>query len=926
MASPFAFFRKYQRIGMAFLAIGAMFLFTFDIVINNWSRGGRAAGGGSSPTVVTTSKGRLSRDELQRVGMEQSYANRFLIEATQRGLPKESRGEELRGLQGYLFDYSGLTTTGERDSDEALLMAWILRDKAAELGVVVSDERVRGYIQEATSGLISPTIHKEVLRELGVSVHDMNEFIRNGIASRIATEVLFPRSLRTPTEYWDYYRRLNEKQKMELVSLAVEEFTAIAPQPTDTQLKEFFEKHKNEFEQVKEGVLTAGFRQPDRGRIQYLRAKFEDAEKLVAEKNPVSDEDIVKYYEENKERQYQIKEIPADPKADAPKTEESKPEQEPSGEKKPAEEKPATDKPADQKPAEKEKPAAEKPEAEKPAEPKPADKPQDKPAEEKKPEPPEAGKPEAGKSDEKPAAEKPAEPKPAEDKPSAEKPTEGQPEADKPAEKKPQASRNRPVVRLVSFNADEPAPAKEGEQPAEKEAGTEKPEQPKEPAAKPEEKPAPEAKPAAEENPAEDKPKPAAEEKPAAEKPTQEQPAEKPETAKPDAGDKPAEAQPAAEKPAPDKPATDPAKPAEEGGVDAPAPVEPKFKPLDDELKTEIREKLISQRASALLRERIGRATDEVQKIALKLGSKYPSVSIPADQQAALNKEFSAAVQPVAKAEGLEFGETRLMSVVEFSELPGLGKAREAGADENPLATPDPITFTLFGAEQTRLVIRGTDPDTSDLYVVWKIEHVTEHVPTFDEEGVKDQVVKAWKRDQALPLTKARAEALAKKVRDLDKPMAEALAETTVTGGKEGVQVVVNATPEFTWLRQSSAPSFMMATRPPEISTLPFVEKPGDAFMKKVFTELKPGEVGVAANIDSSVWYVVKVTERTFNETEAREAFFSTPLFSEFPQFGLFSPFDQLASEEQRRDARTFLDRLQKQYQIAWNEAEKRKK
>ena len=882
MASPFAFFRKYQRIGMAFLAIGAMFLFTFDIVVNNWSRGHQAAQGDSSPVLVTTSKGRLTRDELHRVTMEQNTANRFLIEATRRGLPKESRGEELQGVQGYLFDFAALTTTGDRDSDEAALMAWIMRDKAAELGVVVSDDRVRGYIQEATSGLITPSIHKEVLREMRVSVHEMNEFIREGIASRIAAQVLFPRSLRTPTEYWDYYRRLNEKQKMELVSLAAEEFTATVPEATESQLKEFFEKHKNEFEQVKDGVITAGFRQPVRARIQYLHGKFDEAEKLVAEKNPVTDEDVARYYEENKERQYLIKEIPSDPKPVEPEPDSNAPDAAKPESDKPEEPKPADDKPTTDKPAT-EKPATDKPDADKPAE---AEK-KDAPKSDEKPTEP---KPEPSK-DEKPADEK----KPAEEKPAEEKPADEKPKEEKSSDEKPQAARNRPTIRLVSFADEEPAGEKS------------------------------EA-----EKPADEKPAEAKSEKPEAEKPSAEQPKtdEKPaEEAKPEEP-KPAPEKPAEEKPA-DQPAKEGTKPEEPTGVETPAPAEaapmPKYKPLDDELKTEIREKLVSQRATALLRERINRATDELQKIALKMGAKYPSVNIPADQQAALTKEFAAAVQPIAKADGLLYGETKLTSFAEFVELPGLGKAREAGASEAAAINADPITFTLFGAEQTRLVVRASDEETGDLYIVWKIEHVAEHVPTFDEEGVKEQVVKAWKREQAIPLAKARAEALAKKVRDLDKPMAEALAETTVTGAKDGVQVVVNATPEFTWLRQSSAPSFMMASQAPELSTLPFVDKPGEAFMKTVFTELKPGEVGVTANADSTVWYVVKVTERTFVEAEAREAFFATPLFNSFPQFGIFSPFDQLASIEQRREARAFRDRLLKQYQITWNEAEKRK-
>ncbi len=49
VASPFSIFRKYQRVGMAILAIGAMFLFTFDIVIYNW-RNRSMSGGAPVPS------------------------------------------------------------------------------------------------------------------------------------------------------------------------------------------------------------------------------------------------------------------------------------------------------------------------------------------------------------------------------------------------------------------------------------------------------------------------------------------------------------------------------------------------------------------------------------------------------------------------------------------------------------------------------------------------------------------------------------------------------------------------------------------------------------------------------------------------------------------------------------------------------------
>ncbi len=332
------------------------------------------------------------------------------------------------------------------------------------------------------------------------------------------------------------------RQRVDLAAVPVEQFLSKVADPSEAELKAYFEKHKNDYETLRDEVPVPGFKQPVKARLQYVVAKFDAAEKEVAEKDPVTDADIEKYFEENKSLLY--RERPTAPTGDMPPSPGAgSPE---SGDKPKEGDKPVTPEVTP------EGDAAKKPEEAKPADSKPADRSRLKretrrpKTEEKKPEPEAKPEPET-----KPDSAKPDAPKPEAGESKSEAAPE-KPEASDQSSLSPRRTGLR--VRLASF-ADEPAKPEEGAKPEEKPA---------------EEKPAPEEKPA-EEKPAVDKP---------VEKPAEERPADAPKPASdtlaaPKPGDPPAD----------DKPAAD--------GVATPAPEEVvKYRPLDDDLKQEIREKV----------------------------------------------------------------------------------------------------------------------------------------------------------------------------------------------------------------------------------------------------------------------------------------------------------------------------------------------
>jgi hypothetical protein len=89
------------------------------------------------------------------------------------------------------------------------------------------------------------------------------------------------------------------------------------------------------------------------------------------------------------------------------------------------------------------------------------------------------------------------------------------------------------------------------------------------------------------------------------------------------------------------------------------------------------------------------------------------------------------------------------------------------------------------------------------------------------------------------------------------------------------------------------------------------VNNPGRKFMRVVFDDLAPGEVGVALNDDASVYYIVKVTSR---RPADREAFKDAPLFSQS------SPYAQLAQFDLQDAMREYNSRVGKAYAVKWND------
>ena len=219
-------------------------------------------------------------------------------------------------------------------------------------------------------------------------------------------------------------------------------------------------------------------------------------------------------------------------------------------------------------------------------------------------------------------------------------------------------------------------------------------------------------------------------------------------------------------------------------------------------------------------------------------------------------------LQGYAKKNGLVYKETPLLTPLELqqSEEHPVGGA-QIGKNSNVASRIEQSkSDDLYSALLASSFERG------EQYTVWKIEDVAAHEPkSLEEPGVKEKATLAWRTFKARALAEKRAQELTDLVTKSDKPMAEVLADQTVTGAKEGsLFVPVQPTGNFSWLQRSIVPGqFGDTNSAPNLGAITGVKGAGNSFMTKVFNEMQPGQTAVVPNIDRSVIYVMHIDQRT---------------------------------------------------------------
>ncbi|HUE15514.1 MAG TPA: hypothetical protein VMR25_15215 [Planctomycetaceae bacterium] len=340
MKSPFAIFRKHQKVLMVVLTGLAMFSFvvmgsftgdtsnaTLPLLCGvagmaifgffGWRRGEAVtfgavgiavgvvagvflmlhAGTGPKPPIETDA-GNLSHTELNNLMARRNNANQFIRLAFEKVVPYRDNNPMFAQMLEQEISQRMFGFGRERnDVSEDVLLGYLLDKEADEMGIVVSEQAVSDYINRVTNKKLTAKDFASVLKQLHLSESEVFESIRGELRARMAMENLLPRAVPTPEQYWEEYRKLGVTETLDVAAVPVADFLGSAPQPTEDQLLTYFDAWK-EIPPAYPG--GPGLRQPRRVRIEYLQADFAETEKEVAKK-PITDQEIKKYYEDHHE-------------------------------------------------------------------------------------------------------------------------------------------------------------------------------------------------------------------------------------------------------------------------------------------------------------------------------------------------------------------------------------------------------------------------------------------------------------------------------------------------------------------------------------------------------------------------------------------------------------------------------------------------
>lgn len=280
MASPFSIFRRNQKFMLAALTILAMFGFVFLPILGDSL--GLRSDGPVNKTVVTSKYGELRESDVSALLQEHRRILGVLTDVRQMSgeypLLARQRAEAILGPA----------------TEEQVINAWLLARYAQHLGMVVTKEQINAFLKRWTRDVVKPAEFQAVFKRAGLSELQFFGLMRDELLAR-QMRAMFYVSLEgmTPAERWDYFKRVKQMATVEALPVPVDNYLGRIDEPTDEQLKTFFEDHREAYPAP--DSPEPGFHDPQRIALQWFKA---NQEQFVAQ---VTDDEVKQRYEKNKE-------------------------------------------------------------------------------------------------------------------------------------------------------------------------------------------------------------------------------------------------------------------------------------------------------------------------------------------------------------------------------------------------------------------------------------------------------------------------------------------------------------------------------------------------------------------------------------------------------------------------------------------------
>lgn len=309
MATPLSAFSKYSGALMAVMCVLLMFSFVIGDPLMQYANGGSSGSSRGGDAVATWKGGKINERQL-----EQAVVHRNILAAFQQEVYALGARDAMKdGVQdlGLRIQPISLPRNREEGVERDVVSMKIFAERAREAGMVVGDEMVIDYLRALGRDRVSNDQMREVLSRMNVggkraTISFIFDLLREAmLANNYRNSYAYAFQTILPEERWEDWKTVNERVVVEAAPLRIEPFVAEAPEPTDAELREYFEKYRNRTPSTETllGVelpsALPAFATAPRVKLSFLRADFNAVVEQVS--GEVTDEQIAAFYEANKE-------------------------------------------------------------------------------------------------------------------------------------------------------------------------------------------------------------------------------------------------------------------------------------------------------------------------------------------------------------------------------------------------------------------------------------------------------------------------------------------------------------------------------------------------------------------------------------------------------------------------------------------------
>ncbi|MEN0111653.1 MAG: hypothetical protein AAF805_13110, partial [Planctomycetota bacterium] len=316
MATPLTTLSRYTGFLMVVLCALLMFAFVIGDPLMQYAGGGPGGGTGGGGTVATWDGGSVNERQL-----DEAVRHRNILAAFQQAVyDVGARSAQAAGIDTR-FDTLrvqplDLPRSRERSVEQNVVQTKVFAERAADAGMVVSDEMIVDYLRAIGRDRVTNDQMRDILAGMKASggkratIGFVFDLLREAmLAQNYLRSYSYAFETILPAENWDDWRKANERVVVEAAPIDVAGLVDEVAEPTDEELAEFFAEYRDR--EPSPEVLTAygnvelpsplpAFATPERVKLVYLKADVAAA--AAAIEDDVTDEEIAAYYEENKEQ------------------------------------------------------------------------------------------------------------------------------------------------------------------------------------------------------------------------------------------------------------------------------------------------------------------------------------------------------------------------------------------------------------------------------------------------------------------------------------------------------------------------------------------------------------------------------------------------------------------------------------------------